>query len=215
MPDGSIRGFDTRDTSGIAEEQFTSEDTIADTVTTSAQIKVLLTPQRDDEAKAFRRANHGYDTFAGRKLAPKPDQAVADCIVTSTGSANHGDQLIAHLAPTEVMVSSHPLSHAAENPMPRSEYSPTLRATDHKCPPCAYEPPSAPQYGWRIRKITPREAFRLMDVDDADIDKMQAAGISKSQQYKLAGNSIVVACMHHIFRNLFTNATPHGQLALF
>lgn len=54
-----------------------------------------------------------------------------------------------------------------------------------------------------IRKLTPRECFRLMGVSDADIDKIQAAGISKSQQYKMAGNSIVVNCLVAIFRQLF------------
>ncbi len=57
--------------------------------------------------------------------------------------------------------------------------------------------------GFRIRKLTPRECFRLMGVADADIDKIQAAGISKSQQYKMAGNSIVVNCLAAIFRQLF------------
>lgn len=57
---------------------------------------------------------------------------------------------------------------------------------------------------YRIRKLTPRECFRLMDVCESDIDKIQAAGISESQQYKMAGNSIVVACMEGIFRNLFS-----------
>lgn len=57
--------------------------------------------------------------------------------------------------------------------------------------------------GLRIRKLTPRECFRLMGVSDADIDKIQAAGISKSQQYKMAGNSIVVNCLSAIFRQLF------------
>ena len=33
---------------------------------------------------------------------------------------------------------------------------------------------------FRIRKLTPRECFRLQDVDDADIDKIQATGISNS-----------------------------------
>lgn len=56
---------------------------------------------------------------------------------------------------------------------------------------------------YRIRKLTPRECFRLMDVDDADIDKIQTAGISNSQQYKLAGNSIVVACLEKIFEQMF------------
>ena len=56
----------------------------------------------------------------------------------------------------------------------------------------------------RIRKLTPRECFRLMDVDEHYIDKIQSAGISDSQQYKMAGNSIVVACMEGIFYNLFS-----------
>lgn len=56
---------------------------------------------------------------------------------------------------------------------------------------------------YRIRKLTPRECFRLMGVSDTDIDKIQAAGISKSQQYKMAGNSIVVNCLAAIFRQLF------------
>lgn len=58
---------------------------------------------------------------------------------------------------------------------------------------------------YRIRKLTPRECFRLMDVCETDIDKIQASGVSESQQYKMAGNSIVVACMEGIFRNLFSN----------
>ena len=49
---------------------------------------------------------------------------------------------------------------------------------------------------FRIRKLTPRECFRLMGVNDSDIDKMQAAGISNSGLYKLAGNSIVAGGNH-------------------
>lgn len=70
---------------------------------------------------------------------------------------------------------------------------------------------------YRIRKLTPRECFRLMDVCESDIDKIQASGVSESQQYKMAGNSIVVACMVGIFKNLFTNEEEEmvGQLTLF
>ena len=55
---------------------------------------------------------------------------------------------------------------------------------------------------FRIRKLTPKECFRLMGVDDNDIDRMQASGLSNSAQYKLAGNSIVVDVLYHIFRKL-------------
>ena len=73
---------------------------------------------------------------------------------------------------------------------------------------------------FRIRKLTPRECFRLMGVDDKDIDKIQAAGVSNSGQYKLAGNSIVVDVLFHIFRKMFIeteqdfDGTP-TQLTLF
>lgn len=62
---------------------------------------------------------------------------------------------------------------------------------------------------FRVRKLTPREAFRLMDVKESDIDKLMSKNekgeqyISNSQLYKCAGNSIVVSCMFHMFTNLF------------
>lgn len=70
---------------------------------------------------------------------------------------------------------------------------------------------------FRIRKLTPRECFRLMDVRDSDIDKIQAAGISNSQQYKMAGNSIVVGVLECIFDRMFIHTQPEAgtQLELF
>lgn len=59
------------------------------------------------------------------------------------------------------------------------------------------------QVKYRIRKLTPRECFRLMGVEDTDIDKLMSAGISNSQLYKCAGNSIVVDTLYHLFRKLF------------
>ena len=53
------------------------------------------------------------------------------------------------------------------------------------------------------RRITPREAFRLMGVSDIDIDKLQRVNIPETQQYKMAGNSIVVNVLEEIFKNLF------------
>ena len=69
----------------------------------------------------------------------------------------------------------------------------------------------------RIRKLTERECFRLMGVEDFNIDKIQAAKICKTQQYKMAGNSIVVDVLYHIFRKLLveTKADPGTQLELF
>ena len=72
------------------------------------------------------------------------------------------------------------------------------------------------QLQYRIRKLTPRECFRLMGVTETDIDKIQQSGVSQSQQYKMAGNSIVVDCLYHMFRKMFTEtACESQQLSLF
>ncbi len=55
----------------------------------------------------------------------------------------------------------------------------------------------------RIRKLTPRETFRLMGFSDRDFDVAQNAGISNSQLYKQAGNSIVVDVLYYIYRELY------------
>lgn len=69
---------------------------------------------------------------------------------------------------------------------------------------------------YRIRKLTPRECFRLMGVSESDIDKIQSAGISKTQQYKMAGNSIVVDVLYYIFKKMFVDKScEDAQLSLF
>lgn len=56
---------------------------------------------------------------------------------------------------------------------------------------------------YRFRRLTERECFRLQGVPEKYIDQIQGAGISKTQQYHLAGNSICVDVMTGIFKNLF------------
>ena len=95
---------------------------------------------------------------------------------------------------------------------------------------------------FRIRKLTPRECFRLMGVNDTDIDKLMEAKevdginfkrlLSNSSLYKLAGNSIVAGgnfkdsngnydgVLFNIFRKMFIETEPDNdgkpmQLSLF
>lgn len=91
----------------------------------------------------------------------------------------------------------------------------------------------------RVRKMTPKTAFRLMDVDDADIEKIQAypfktyaereeaiakadkkelarikrESICKTAQYKLAGNSIVCNVLTCIFENLFISSQSRNGIS--
>lgn len=85
---------------------------------------------------------------------------------------------------------------------------------------------------YAIRKLTPRECYRLMGVREDTIDRMQQKQVvtrkdgttkedyvvSASQQYKQAGNSIVVDCMLHLFENLFYSDNTRlieGQASIF
>lgn len=56
----------------------------------------------------------------------------------------------------------------------------------------------------RIRKLTPRECWRLMGFSDEQFDKV-VNKISNAQLYKQAGNSIVVDVLYYIFKELFIN----------
>ena len=59
------------------------------------------------------------------------------------------------------------------------------------------------KYNLRIRKLTARECLRLMGWNDEQIDRIQSSGVSSSQQYKQAGNGIVVQVLEAIFKQLF------------
>lgn len=56
----------------------------------------------------------------------------------------------------------------------------------------------------RIRKLTPREYWRLMGFTDEDFDKASAVN-SNTQLYKQAGNSIVVNVLESILKNLLVS----------
>ena len=57
-------------------------------------------------------------------------------------------------------------------------------------------------YNLRIRKLTPKECWRLMGFDDEDFDKA-AKVCSNAQLYKQAGNSIVVNVLEAILNSMF------------
>lgn len=79
-----------------------------------------------------------------------------------------------------------------------------------------------------IRKLTPSECYRLMDMDESNIQKIVGAKdadgkqlVSDTQLYSCCGNGIVVSVLEFIFHNMFID-TPikdrtdeNGQLTLF
>lgn len=77
----------------------------------------------------------------------------------------------------------------------KKEWCDTLCARDWKGPKCIEDKNG-------IRKITPREYWRLQGFSDVDFDKVKSIGMSNSALYKQAGNSISYNVLKEIFTEL-------------
>lgn len=62
----------------------------------------------------------------------------------------------------------------------------------------------------RIRKLTPKECWRLMGFNDSDFDKASKVN-SNAQLYKQAGNSIVVNVLEAILYNLLVEPSSKEE----
>ncbi len=86
-------------------------------------------------------------------------------------------------------------------------YSPALRASNPSTIVLSsYSTPSGPKH--YIKRLTPNEAYRFMGFDDGDYRKVVNAGISNTQIYKQAGNSIVVEVVYAVLKELY-EAMPY------
>ena len=63
--------------------------------------------------------------------------------------------------------------------------------------------------GLRIRKLSPRECWRLMGVKDTDYNKITC---SNAQKYKQAGNSIVTTCLMAIYSQLYKDCDYKSKI---
>ena len=64
----------------------------------------------------------------------------------------------------------------------------------------------------QVRVLTPREYFRLMGFDDSDVDVLIENRISNTQIYKMAGNSIAVTMLEHLFGQLYPSTRKIDSL---
>lgn len=161
----------------------------------------VLTPVRTEYGKAIRKQYGDNNLPESRhnltQLQPKQDGT------SNTLTSVAKDNLL--IEPTIIDATN---DFSEEEKRTYTEYSPALRSSRSGL--MATE-------GIRIRRLTERELYRLMDVSEPDIDTLLAAPIPRTQHAKLAGNSIVVACLYHIFRNLFVTTEPEAgtQTTLF
>lgn len=153
-----------------------------------------LTSRRTDEMRKRRHDNpESKESFKERELVPRKDG------ISNTLTTHSNDNILVRdleLVGASVLPTSRKMEFKGEKSI-YHDYSPALRASDQRSPHCVWYRQMA------VRKFSTREYFRLMGLRDDDIDKIQDAGISDSQQYKMAGNSIVVDVLYHIFRKMF------------
>lgn len=97
-----------------------------------------------------------------------------------------------------------------ENPSDRTVGSPTVQRLEPNSQGIANTLTTVQKYNYvaepktsvlRIRKLTPKECFRLMGFDDDAFSKAEAVN-SNTQLYKQAGNSIVVDILENLFCSL-------------
>ena len=94
----------------------------------------------------------------------------------------------------EVIGNYSPSNHDASRIVSQNGIAPTVKENHGTV--------TATMQNLRIRKLTPKECWRLMGFDDEDFEKAEKVN-SNTQLYKQAGNSIVVNVLEHIFIELF------------
>ena len=86
-----------------------------------------------------------------------------------------------------------------------NDFVPTLSARDYKDPRMINNEKKS---NFHIRKLTPRECWRLMSFSDDSFNAAKSVGISDSQLYKQAGNSIVTDVLYYIYLEIY-KAMPY------
>ena len=86
-----------------------------------------------------------------------------------------------------------------------NDFAPTLSARDYKDPRMVNDEKKS---NFHIRKLTPRECWRLMSFSDDSFNAAKSVGISDSQLYKQAGNSIVTDVLYYIYLEIY-KAMPY------
>ena len=94
----------------------------------------------------------------------------------------------------EVIGNYSPSNHDASRIVSQNGIAPTVKENHGTV--------TATMQNLRIRKLTPKECWRLMGFDDEDFEKAEKVN-SNTQLYKQAGNSIVVDVLENIFIELF------------
>lgn len=134
-----------------------------------------------------------YDDYNSRISS---DQDAINTLTTNCGASAERNG-VKILEPVAIIEDQFPGSRDARI---YESYSPTLRQNCNGLKVAKGD--MIEKIKWRIRKLTSKECWRLMNFTDKDHDRA-AKFVSPSSLYKQAGNSIVVACLIALMSSLF------------
>lgn len=203
IPQATKKGYIEMEVGGVRDLTYPNSKTRRGRVQEGGNICPTLTAVRQDIVRIEKvvceyRRDEGFRFFKGglcgslRTIDACGDKRVIEydgnkvdlpCIAASRGRnpENTSDRTIG--GPTEQMLGI--------NTKSTSNTITTVQKDNH-----------AIEENYRVRKLTPLECWRLMGFSDEDFYKAKNVGISNSQLYKQAGNSIVVNVLEGIFENL-------------
>ena len=129
----------------------------------------------------------------GHGVAQTLNTATSQVVVETVGSVEKTENLVNDVSngkyPANTVYGKYLFQSSRFEDKPLEECSQTIKSTKVDC---------GVIHDLRIRKLTPKECWRLMGFDDADFDRA-AQYNSNTQLYKQAGNSIVVDVLYYIF----------------
>ena len=135
-----------------------------------------------------------YGRNFGSKGKVQDKESTCDTLQAAMGNGGGNVPIIKEEPKIEIIGNYSPSNHDASRVVNSEGLAPTVKENHGTV--------TATNINYRIRKLTPKECWRLMGFDDYDFEKVECIN-SNTQLYKQAGNSIVVNVLEKILNNLF------------
>ena len=134
-----------------------------------------------------------YGRNFGSKGKVQDKESTCDTLQAAIGNGGENVPIIKEEPKIEVIGNYSPSNYDASRIVDSNGLAPTVKE-NHGTVTATIE-------NYIIRKLTPKECWRLMGFDDEDFEKASKVN-SNTQLYKQAGNSIVVNVLEKILNNL-------------
>lgn len=205
---GAIRGRNPDNpsdrTAGVPTQQRLeiNQSGVSNTLTTVQKDNVVVIPQATKqgyiECEMGGVADLSYPSSKTRRGRVQENGTICPTLMA-------GQQDVCYIEPNKINIcgeeieTNGPMALDEQNKYVRKDFCVGTLTTDGSSP---KHNNRIIQTDFRIRKLTPLECWRLMGFDDADHKRAENSGVSNSQRYKQAGNSIVVNVLEAIFRKM-------------